>query len=294
MKKYFAAIMIGFLSGCQQVVNNHPYLGISERSISSQHDSYSKRGPFDFTVSEKSIVSSTGCKLSYQEYTPIGTTQSQPQHDILPIVMVLHGLHRSAKNMTGYGEHLASKGLNTLVVNECSKGIWSKRFEHNHVSFLALSKHLDRPIIYVGFSGGGLAAFISASSDSNAVAFLGLDMGGWKDIGLEEMKSIKIPVAGIFGPPKLCNIKGRGAFLMSQKENAYVHYLPDSRHCHFENPYSHWCRFACGKGEINKDRHTLKKEIMKLTTAFVLWQSGVDPKGQALWANAHPLKSVDR
>ena len=62
--------------------------------------------------------------------------------------------------------------------------------------------------------------------------------------------------------------------------------VEDSSHCHFEFPVDGKCLFVCGKGEIGFSREVIQQTILGLTTAFLLWQTGIDINGETWWPDS--------
>jgi hypothetical protein len=50
-----------------------------------------------------------------------------------------------------------------------------------------------------------------------------------------------------------------------------------------EFPVDGKCSFVCGKGEIRFSRDMIQQTILGLTTAFLLWQTGIDTNGETWW-----------
>jgi len=277
-------LLLIFLVGCHSApIKTHPILGVSERDISGYHILYTTPGPYDHVIEKNTFETTSSCNLKYRRFVPIEKSGSRKKTDDQPIIFIMHGLYRPSSTMQGYGAHLASRGMETVVLEPCSLKLPINVIKSNAQDILDLSNHFDKKIIYIGYSGGGLSTVLAAEQYQKAKAFLGLDAGGWGDIGLREVKDIDIPFAGIFGPPKAFNIFGKGAKLASLNHNIMVHYIPDSRHCHYENPDSNLCHLICGKGEVQKTRKQINKDILTLVTAFSLWQIGLDSKAVQVW-----------
>ena len=62
--------------------------------------------------------------------------------------------------------------------------------------------------------------------------------------------------------------------------------VEDTSHCHFEFPVDGKCSFVCGKGENRFSREMIQQTIVGLTTAFLLWQTGIDTHGETWWTDS--------
>jgi hypothetical protein len=61
--------------------------------------------------------------------------------------------------------------------------------------------------------------------------------------------------------------------------------VADTSHCHFEFPVDGMCSFVCGQGEKRFSRTIIQQTIVGLTTAFLLWQTGLDTNGETWWSD---------
>lgn len=64
--------------------------------------------------------------------------------------------------------------------------------------------------------------------------------------------------------------------------------IEDASHCHFEFPVDWKCLLFCGKGEKQVSRDEIQQTILGLTTAFLLWKSGIEPSAANWWAESEP------
>ena len=115
------------------------------------------------STSESATLSSCDSPLNY---TPVQTSVANA-----PTVLIAHGFLRSSSNMIDWGGHLASWGLNALVVDMCNFA----DHEQNGIALAELASNLgiDAPL-YMGFSAGGLASLVAAAN-SNPLGVLTLD-----------------------------------------------------------------------------------------------------------------------
>jgi hypothetical protein len=187
--------------------------------------------------------------------------------------------------MAYLAEHLASWGLPVVTVNFCNSKLWAGNHKLNGAEMVTVSKQLDHSqVIYVGFSAGGLAAILAANLDENTLAYFGLDMVDHKDAGNKIAAQMSIPLYGLIAAASACNAYNNGIEVYEKSAHSTVIKVVDASHCHFEFPVDSKCSFFCGKGEKQLSRETIQKTILGLTTAYLLWQSGIDPQGQTYWS----------
>ena len=78
------------------------------------------------------------------------------------------------------------------------------------------------------------------------------------------------------------------ATMLSQSivSNSKLIKIEDSSHCHFEFPVDGKCSLVCGKGESRFRGRVIQQTILGLTTAFLLWQTGIDQNGETWWSDS--------
>jgi hypothetical protein len=47
------------------------------------------------------------------------------------------------------------------------------------------------------------------------------------------------------------------------------------------------CSLICGRGAKLFSRELIQQTILGMTTAFLLWQTGIDPNGETWWSERH-------
>jgi hypothetical protein len=152
---------------------------------------------------------------------------------------------------------------------------------------VAVSRKLHAgKVIYTGFSAGGLAAMVAANLDKNTLAFFGLDMVDNQGLGKKIAPKLVVPFYGLVAAPSACNANNNGLDSYALVPHSNVIKVEDSSHCHFEFPVDGKCSFVCGKGEIRFSRDMIQQTILGLTTAFLLWQTGIDTNGETWWRDS--------
>jgi hypothetical protein len=236
------------------------------------------KGPYD-SIEEK-LRSTTGCEVAYTYFEPRDVSK-----DVL--VVLGHGFMRSKKRMALLAQHLDSWGLPVVNVEFCNSKFWAGNHDRNGADMVAVAQKIHAAkVIYVGFSAGGLAAMVAANLDNNTLAFFGLDMVDNKALGKKIAPGLVVPFYGLIAAPSACNANNNGLDSYALAPYSNVIKVEDTSHCHFEFPVDGKCSFVCGKGEKRFSREIIQQTIMGLTTAFLLWQTGIDTRGETWWSDS--------
>ena len=241
---------------------------------------YRKPGEVPYDTLEGELRSSTGCKTLY--------TYHQPRDASRGVLVVLgHGFMRSRKRMAYLARHLASWGLPVVNVEFCNSKLWAGNHDRNGADMVAVARSLHPgKNIYMGFSAGGLAAMVAADLDKNTLAFFGLDMVDNQGLGEKLAPNLGFPFYGLIAAPSVCNAQNNGMSAYALAPNAFVIIIEDSSHCHFEFPVDTKCSIVCGRGEEKFSTDIIQQTILGLTTAFLLWQAGIDANGETWWSDS--------
>ncbi len=241
---------------------------------------YRNQGKGSYDSLEGQLKSSTGCEVTYTYYRPRDVSS-----DVL--VIIGHGFMRSKRKMAYLAQHLVSWGLSVVNVEYCNSKLWAGNHDRNGADMAAVSRKLKADkVIYVGFSAGGLAAMVAANLDINTRAVLGLDMVDNQGLGKKIAPNLAVPFYGLIAAPSACNAKNNGLDSYALAPHSNVIKVEDTSHCHFEFPLDGKCSFVCGRGEKRFSREIIQQTIVGLTTAFLLWQTGLDTNGETWWSDS--------
>jgi len=239
---------------------------------------YRSRGNVAYDRLEEMLVSSSGCEVTYTFYKP-----RELSNDVL--VILGHGFMRSKQRMAPLARHLATWGLPVVNLEFCNSKFWAGNHDLNGADMVAVAQKIHAgKVIYVGFSAGGLAAILATYLDHSTLAFFGLDMVDNKGLGKEKAPNLMVPIYGLIAAPSACNANNNGLDLYALAPQSNVIEVMDSTHCHFEFPVDGKCSLICGRGEKRLRREIIQQTILGLTTAFLLWQTGIDPNGETWWS----------
>lgn len=194
-----------------------------------------------------------------------------------PLVVLGHGFARSAAQMAGLGEHLASYGLRVAVPDYCHSGFGGADHPANARHAVALSAALaaGEDVLHIGYSAGGAAAMGAVADDPAAIGVFGLDAVDSDALAANGLAEFDGAVAGLVGAPSACNDDGSGASLYAPGQALRV---VGASHCDFEDPSDALCTALCG--ELSAERQSVVRE---LTTAWALATTGLDEGAAQPW-----------
>ena len=277
--KIFSLLIILFelvCTGCSSNSSN-PVVKNRKNAYPIVGPDYRNQGKVPYDRLEGKLKSSTGCEVAYTYFKPRDVSK-----DVL--VVLGHGFMRSKKRMAYWAQHLAGWGLSVVNLEFCNSKFWAGNHDLNGADMVAVSRKLHAgKVIYTGFSAGGLAAMVAVNLDKNTLAFFGLDMVDNQGLGKKIAPKLVVPFYGLFAAPSACNANNNGLDSYALVPHSNVIKVEDSSHCHFEFPVDGKCSFVCGKGEIRFSRDMIQQTILGLTTAFLLWQTGMDTNGETWW-----------
>jgi dienelactone hydrolase len=274
-------LVVFFVHGCGY--NSQVELSTStETAIGIFGADYREKGAVKFEKIEGSLISFTGCEVKYTHYRP-----DNPAGDTMTILG--HGFLRSRQRMEGMARHLASWGMEVVSVEFCNSKLWAGHHDRNGADMVAVSKKLGAvKSIYAGFSAGALAALVASDLDTSTQAFFGLDMVDNQSLGKQLAPKLRIPVYGLIADPSSCNAGNNGLDVYAAINEASVLKIEDATHCHFEFPFDSKCALVCGGGEKRYGRVEIQRTILSLTTALLLWQTGIETPAKSWWSPGSP------
>ena len=220
----------------------------------------------------------------YEVYRP-----AQPRSAAL--VLLAHGFLRDLSSMRGWAALWASHGVTVTVASLPNSTWFNGRHERNAADLRALSRALhEGPVLYAGFSAGGLAALLAASQDPSAVSYLGLDPVDSGGLAGQAARAFTRPALILLGEPSSCNARNNilealapGA---SRPEMSLLR-VRHATHCAFENPTDPRCDRICDSVQPAEAAAKILETIRCLATAWVLSSTGADPAAGAAPEEAH-------
>lgn len=236
---------------------------------------YAEPGPSAVERTDGVLAVSDRCRLEFDRFTPRGGSA--------PAVVVLsHGFARSKEQMHGWAEHLASWGVEVVTPQLCFLGFGNTDHPANGRTVAALAREISdgRPVVLAGHSAGGLASTLAAAEVPGAHLFT-LDGVDNDRLGEDAASAIDGTAGGLFAEPAQCNDNGNGEAMLAPIDDKVSWRIATSDHCDYENPTDGLCTALCRRGDA--DHEAIGTTIRALTTGFVLWRTGVDPRGQQVW-----------
>lgn len=220
-------------------------------------------GPFDYVMEPGEHRGEHGCALAYETYRPTQGGES--------MVFLAHGFLRNLERMRGWAEHWASHGVAVTVLSLCNSTLVAGHHDRNAEDIVALAQMLhDGPLIYAGFSAGGLAAHVAAANDTRTIGYLGLDSVDHRGLARETTPRSDYPALLLLAEPSSCNGKNNMLDATAGVPDLAALRIKNSTHCHFENPYDSRCEIACGSVRPRESQIVLIETVRSLATAWIL------------------------
>lgn len=242
-------------------------------------------GTNDVAVERGSIESAWGCGIDYEYYELDGPAADAPDGATPGLVVLGHGFMRDLTAMRGWARVWSARGMRTVVVGFCNSSLFNGRHDRNAADLVAVATHIepgDAPIVYAGYSAGGLSALLAAHDDPRAVAYLGLDpvdSGGLATT----VDRLRMPALFLYGAPSRCNADANMVPVMPEADVRLALRVPFASHCDFELPYDTACERLCGSVEPEQTAREVRTTIRALATAWVTAQIGADPTAAAVF-----------
>ena len=236
-------------------------------------------GPYAVEQARAEFLGTYGCTLEFETYRPVARSHGSIAgaaglERSETMVFLAHGFMRDLTRMRGWGERFASHGVPTTVLSFCNSRFYAGRHDRNAEDLVALAAAVHAgPVVYAGFSAGGLAAYLATAADPRAVAYLGLDP---VDSGqLAHDVRLDVPALMMFAEPSRCNAQGN--FIDSIGEQSTtggrsnrILEVPNATHCDFEDPYDPRCERLCGAVEPPAVAETIRSAIRAWATEWLV------------------------
>lgn len=261
-----AALIV--LQGCATVIRVPPE-GRAVDPLPAETLALTRPGPAAFSVESGEISGVSGCRLLYEVYTP-----AEPRTAVL--VVLAHGFSRSLANMRGWAVLWASQGVRTAVLSFCASTPFAGHHETNAADLRRLAAvKTDGPVIYAGFSSGGLSALLAASDDPRAAGCLALDPADAGSLAAGAAGRFRVPGLFILAEPSSCNAGNNIIPALSGRAGIEVVRVRNARHCHFEDPYDPGCEAVCGSVLPPEVAQDIALTIRAEATAWLLVRCGI-------------------
>ena len=253
--------------------------GFTEPAAESVPGAQLDRAPW--TLEAGALESASGCTLYYEYYEPAeGSVGEASGSDLARggaepgLVVLAHGFLRDLESTRGWAKVWAGRGIRTVVVSFCNSSLFDGRHDRNAEDLVATARLFapgDVPVLYAGFSAGGLSALLAAGSDSRTTAYLGLDPVDSDELAAT-VDRLRIPALYLYGAPSSCNAENNMIESMPDGRRIALR-VPYSTHCDFEYPTDDACARLCGSVEAPVEGE-IRATIRSLATAWVELQLG--------------------
>jgi pimeloyl-ACP methyl ester carboxylesterase len=256
-----AAVAATLLAACAPTVRTQVP---PEAAVPAHDAALAAPGPFTWSVEAGTLRSGTGCTVAYQVLEPVDPAATT--------VVWTHGFLRDGASMRGWGELAASHGLRSVVVSTCASSPFGGRHDRNAADLRAVANAVagpDAPVLYAGFSAGGLASLLAAADDPRAVGVLGLDAVDSGGLA-ERAMGLAVPALFLAGEPSSCNAQGNLLPVVEGLAAARVVPVPYATHGDFELPHDPLVDRLCGRAEPAEAREALRAAIRGLAIGWLL------------------------
>jgi len=197
-----------------------------------------------------------------------------------PLVIVVHGFSRRRRNMSGWGQHLASEGfvaavpdmptrsnhtrngrfISDLRAYFCSGDSWKQRIDQSRVGLM-------------GFSAGGLASLLSAADNPNPIIWVGLDPVDWKGAGTEAAPLIDCRAVVLTAEPSACNSHGNASSIIAAMPRCEHFRVAGAVHVDAEWPTDWMAEAVCGRSTDESSSEFRRRATTALCEALVITQT---------------------
>jgi len=237
-------------------------------------------GPRGYSVLTGRIDGEHGRRVDYETYLP--EEAASPGADTAGaevMVFLAHGFMRDLASMRGWAAHWASHGVPVTVMSLRNSTWFNGRHERNAADLSLLARRLhDGPVLYAGYSAGGLAAFLASIGEAGpggrTVAYLGLDAVDSGGLAAAGRPDFSVPALFLLAEPSSCNARGNILEAIPERPDVRVQRVRHATHCHFEYPTDGACEALCGKVKPPGVEDAIVARIRSLATAWVLEQAG--------------------
>lgn len=238
-------------------------------------------GPWRVDVIEGSIQSEYGCTVVFERYLPRAASSTSRGASARPLVVLAHGFMRDLTRMRGWAMHWASHGVETIVPSFCNTRLFRGNHDRNADDMVALAQREaepNRPIIYAGYSAGGLSALLASVADERTIAYLGFDpvnSGGTAG----EIGVLPAPALYLYGEPDRCNAENNMRLVMPSSPRRVALRARYATHCSFEDPTDNRCTRLCGEIVPEDMEREVRNSIRAVADAWVFEHAGILPAG---------------
>jgi hypothetical protein len=214
-----------------------------------------------YGVSQATQTVAASCQMETRIFTPDVDTGA-------PLIVLAHGFARTADQLTGWAEHLASWGFIVATPQLCHSSFWDTDHEVNGEDMLAIADALGASeVIYGGHSAGGLSGLIAGALDVRTVGVIGLDATDADGVGLGYAPLLDAPAIGLLGEPSDCNSDCNGSALYQAATDAIAVRVTDADHCDYESDTDWMCTTFCTNAAASFSDEDIQSTIRGLMTA---------------------------
>lgn len=234
--------------------------------LSTSMKTFAKLGPAAYSKQDGEHRGVHGCLVRFETYRPDSTYS-----DLM--AFLAHGFMRDLETVRGWAIHWASHRVPVTVMSLCNSSWFAGRHDRDADDMVGVGRALhEGPVLYAGFSAGGLVAYLAAARDSRSTAYLGLDSVDHKNL-VSDVSTPSFQGLMLVAEPSACNARNNILRSISAAPNIDVLRIRNTTHCHYEYPWDSRCASVCGSVEPKEAREILLMSVRAQATRWMLEQT---------------------
>jgi dienelactone hydrolase len=192
-----------------------------------------------------------------------------------PLVIVAHGFSRHRRNMSGWGQHLASQGLVAAVPDlpAWSDHARNGRFLSELRDYLCAGEHwkprIDASRVgLMGFSAGGLSSLLCAADSPGLAIWVGLDPVDRDGMGAKVASLVRCRAVILAAEPSSCNANGNARGIIAALPQCQHFTVHGATHTDAEWPTSRMAEVFCGRSKEERRNEFRRRATEALLEAL--------------------------
>jgi dienelactone hydrolase len=189
-----------------------------------------------------------------------------------PMVIIAHGYLRHRRNMSGWGQHLASEGFIAVVPDlpassdHARNGQFISELRAYLLGNIFWKEYIDPSRVgLLGFSAGGLSTLLAAANSPGLAIWVGLDPVDRDGLGVKAASKVRSRAVVLTAEPSTCNAHGNASDIVAALPRHQHFKVTGAVHVDAEWPTSFLAELVCGHSTEEKrvDFQELATEALK-------------------------------
>ena len=176
------------------------------------------------------------------------------------------------------------------LISLCNSTLLNGHHQRNSDDLRRLARQLypHQPVIFSGFSAGGLAAWLAANTYPYVAGYLGLDPVDSGKLGQRTADPRAMPALVLYAWSSMCNARNNFLPIVREQAGYTLRSITGASHCHFENPYDRRCAWVCGGPSEQQTSASIQRNLFSQTTR---WLRAVAAKEKSMAQNPKGTQS---